>query len=611
MINKYIKYKTKYLNYKTKYLNSGNPDSNSMHGSGFPEFITKSDTGYRPGPGPGTGSKSAGYTPRTDSSTRPETMLNYIYRPRNESGPIPRTTYIFIKELPDNFNSILKLFLDRAKKYKYVGIYINFDIIGACLAINQCNEYNIFDIFNNFIEDILRIIYLNIPYNNNKLNLIVSINWFKFTGFASNQINILCVLREYIICLVIITAYKINNLYSSSITPPNIIIPLPLPLHRQSLLKLIDNKCFEVAISGSDEPLSDIDININALNNTSFWLAIIEDLLGLIPWFNHTAWRVDFYSDISLFMVADVSQKYINFHCYTSDTRIKLLEYTLLSYYKNNMDSSKLSDFASNTEQIKLLKSIANIYFDEKIIAKFNFTNLLQNIVNIKNLDPEPYREKYYTELLIMDNLTSALTDPTKMNPDKQRILANSIALQGAELNLYREENYLTLDTFIHIVKCNQALQPTDNEIQTVVNSSDSICKGIIANPNCNNLPIYSYIFSAIENFGFMTHNLDDTVICNLAANKYFDRILDAFSKILIITNADQIPATTDINKYKMCSKEIIQLKKTRSMQGLQEKDCDTYTFDLLLKLTEVVNLMPKGLMNPLVLMPNFNDKQL
>ena len=150
--------------------------------------------------------------------------------------------------------------------------------------------------------------------------------------------------------------------------------------------------------------------------------------------------------------------------------------------------------------------------------------------------------------------------------------VCNKLPLAIGEANLYRDENYMVLDTVLHIVKCTQnniVVKPTIYEKVT--------------NP-CPILNEFSYLLSIIEQYGYMMHYLYDSESkCNLSANKYYNRILDALTKICIIKlinlnqlkeKIDAIKLYKDLEELKQISDEILELKKIRSSDGNIEKLC-------------------------------------
>jgi hypothetical protein len=107
-----------------------------------------------------------------------------------------------------------------------------------------------------------------------------------------------------------------------------------------------------------------------------------------------------------------------------------------------------------------------------------------------------------------------------------------------AAANLYREENYILIDSIIHVVQCLQStsIEPDEriNKTSLKILSMVELNKELFIQNPCDSLPLYSYVLSTIEQYSFMIHYLTE-LPCHITANKYFNRILHAFQKIINI----------------------------------------------------------------------------
>jgi len=489
--------------------------------------------------------------------------------------------------------------------------------------IKMCNETDINMLqqkFSNEIAILKKIILEKLGIQPSK------IDWFKLS--SSNLINYsLYIIREYLVCLVLCTACIINdkiaNIKTKSI---NININNKCILINDFANKHFEiGKYFIITISGSELISSDIDVNITTFNLSSFWMEVIEELIESIEWFNHFKWRVDFYGDFtSFFSLTNINNNTYTYPIlkYKIKTKIQLLIYSVISFFKHH-NSNKFTEYES------ILNQLCEIFIEYNfvdLIEEYNVVDLIEeynvvdlkeeyNVVDLKEekeiirskiirygknvadkiknfilndhiyrenrvinnntdlpksehqIQSERFRQNYYQNALNIDKYITEV----KKNPNIFSIDDLSILITKA--NLYREENYLLFDSIIHIVTCPlSSKNNTDLNIITdiKIDSNNQLFK----QNSCDILFIENYILSIIEQFGFMIHNLIDNEdeICNLTANKYFNRILKALEQIKIIIH-NQIPNSNlelnifdeDLKKAKKISDNISCLKINRS----------------------------------------------
>ena len=388
------------------------------------------------------------------------------------------------------------------------------------------------------------------------------INWFDFgTNIDQTQIAILCFYREMIVYLIIKKALSVKEVVNRTVEKV------------EEQLKRPDNY-FHTIIVGSTELLSDIDINIFADTNSSFWLTIIEDIMYGISWFDHDKWRVDFYADLSSYV--NSTGKIENIPPIPSslidDNKELLLKYALISCLKHDNSALFVLDiknlFLQLTTGINLNINLKK--FDDIFEVSLDKTNKLKKEAEII----KTYRASYYNELKQFDDLVNIY----KSSPQNILVLKD-IILKISEANLYRGENYMIHSTILHIVKCSQSKpkKKTSKDEQKPVENTELITF-------CSQLSKFDYYFSIIEQFGYMMHNLKKfkesdkegdykLIECNLSANKYFSRILNA---LVEIKSLDKDLPNLNITKEVLSDSETISdIKTNRGNKGITTKNCD------------------------------------
>ncbi len=131
------------------------------------------------------------------------------------------------------------------------------------------------------------------------------------------------------------------------------------------------------------------------------------------------------------------------------------------------------------------------------------------------------------------------------------------------EANLYREENYILPSTVIHVVRCEQAKESGDS------------CAPIILKSACCSLSPFVYILSAIEQLGYLLHNLEhDKVTCNLPAGKYFGRLVRSINKASVGLSGKIVEEKTTMKNLLKLADDLAKVKKERGDVGNADKTC-------------------------------------
>jgi hypothetical protein len=366
-----------------------------------------------------------------------------------------------------------------------------------------------------------------------------------------NKLTKLWTLREYIVSITFETAYRIFTLYQNQ------------DLKIADKFRKIEGIDAEAFILGSMTLLSDIDITIQS-PNASMWIAVMEDLWEQTKWFNHSLWKIDLYGDFTM-----IEEYYIDTRWFEKDVIIKLLEYALISYFRHEN-----SEHFNNSLLMKLIDWYINN--NGLLIDSQNIIDIAKN--KVEQLKYNSSREMYYQKLSeseklkknIVDNLNEQIIDKNAINN-----LFSKIIISLSEANLYRNENYILPSTVIHVVRCEQAKE------------SGTSCNPIILKSACCSLSSFIYILSAIEQLGYMLHNLNRYENCNLPASKYFGRLVRSIHKASINLNDKRIIETENMNRLLELSDNLAKIKKEHNNLGITDNTCPDMPnlYDLLLNL--------------------------
>ena len=344
--------------------------------------------------------------------------------------------------------------------------------------------------------------------------------------------------REYITSITFETAHRIFTLYNGT----------NLKICKETR-NIIGNTAY-FSILGSTTLLSDIDVTIQA-PNASLWIAVIEDLWEQTNWFDHSIWQVDLYGDFTM-----IGEYYIDTRFFSKDIMIKLLKLAVVSYFKH--------DNSNNFNNEILNKLINWCIFNAGLLITVDdvITFGKDKAATLKTAS----REIYYQKLGESEELQKQIRDSlysTKLDKYKTNELLGNVMISLSEANLYREENYILPSTVIHVVRCEQAKE-TGNS-----------CAPIILKSACCSLSSFVYTLSAIEQLGYLLHNLEnDKSICNLSAGKYFGRLVRAFTKT-------SLGSSEKIKKLLDLANILAILKKDRGDTGNSNKSCPDDSTDL------------------------------
>ena len=337
--------------------------------------------------------------------------------------------------------------------------------------------------------------------------------------------------REYITSITFETAHRIFSLYNGT----NLKI-----CHETRNIK---GNTAQFSILGSTTLLSDIDVTIQA-PNASLWIAVIEDLWEQTNWFDHSVWQIDLYGDFTM-----IGDYYIDTRFFSKDIMIKLLKLAVVSYFKHDNSSNFNNEILNKLINWCILNNGLLITIEEVIAFGTDKAATLKTAS----------REIYYEKLGDSEKLQKEIRDSlysTKLDKYKTNELLGNVMISLSEANLYREENYILPSTVIHVVRCEQARETGDS------------CAPIILKSACCSLSSFIYTLSAIEQLGYLLHNLEnDKSICNLSAGKYFGRLVRAFIKTSI-GSSEKMKNLLEISNI------LAILKKDRGDTGNTNKSC-------------------------------------
>ena len=140
---------------------------------------------------------------------------------------------------------------------------------------------------------------------------------------------------------------------------------------------------------------------------SSFCTSIIEDLIERIHWFNHSALHIDFYGDMLSVKLNIPSNRnidiFIDITKYNLDTKKQLLEYALISCYKNNcyIITSEFRKIWFDKNIIiaqKMIKIINECESIDDTIKMFEtkYENCLNTLTNYKSKEDNYRKSKVY-----------------------------------------------------------------------------------------------------------------------------------------------------------------------------------------------------------------------
>jgi hypothetical protein len=420
---------------------------------------------------------------------------------------------------PLNFNNTLKFFEKRLSDHP-----IDLDLKLEILLDEIKKSSNPIITYNNIMSQI-------------KSKVGTKINWAKLPT-NQNELIKLWSYREYIVSITFETTHRIFTLNKGK----------SIKIYKELRNIIGDNATF--AILGSTTLLSDIDVTIQT-SNSSLWIAVMEDLWEQTNWFNHSLWKVDLYGDFTM-----IGEYYIDTRFFNKDIMIKLLELSVVSYFRHD-NSSKFNNEILN----KLISWCINnngllTTTDDIVIAARN------KALTIKTASRELYYDRLSKSEKIQEEIKSNLSS-SKLDKYQINNLLGQVIISLGEANLYREENYILPSTVIHVVRCEQAKETGDS------------CIPIILKSACCSLGSFVYILSGIEQLGYLLYNLDhDKVICNLAAGKYFGRLVRSLNKASISSSTKMVEENQLMKNLLKLSDNLAIVKKERGDKGNADKSC-------------------------------------
>jgi hypothetical protein len=246
---------------------------------------------------------------------------------------------------------------------------------------------------------------------------------------------------------------------------------------------------------GSEKLTSDIDATVEG-PHASFLIASLED-----AWLSLTGspcgrWDVEYYGDFLMFLDEQGEKSYLNSREF-DDSTTKILPFVGVSILKNTgkFDFPLLENFLQSHSELQDgdWQSKAHSYYDA-----------------LQGMQYDARREKYYTLLGQAEEMRLS-----QIRPTKEAHLAVFLLL--CEANIYRSENYILPSTVIHVVRGLQAKEAKPSR-------SDPTCRPYHVRVATCNLDKTAYLFSALEQLGFMERFLLDEA----KFQKYQQRYLNA-----------------------------------------------------------------------------------
>jgi len=316
-----------------------------------------------------------------------------------------------------------------------------------------------------------------------------------------------------------------------------------------------------ISVLGSTGYSSDIDVNVKSLHS-SLLISVIEDIWSL--GFANDKWKIELYGDF-----ATIGEYYIDTKHITTRGNMILLKYAGISFMRH--ENTKDFDLSILKNIYKWVVNLLNVIDDFPAYL----TTIKENTIELKNRVPT--RETYYEYLKEAENIATEL----RINKDTLTVedkidyfekLIESLAVA----NFYRDENYLLITTFIHVV---QILQ---SKTVYAKHSCDAIFSTF---PDCS-IGQIGYLCSAIENLGYFEQKLSHGDKCNIPAVKYAGRIIDALHNTIKLIVPKSINSELKINLID----EQLNVKKERGKIGNTDNSC-TVNYDLRKIILDLTNV--------------------
>lgn len=252
---------------------------------------------------------------------------------------------------------------------------------------------------------------------------------------------------------------------------------------------------YTLSMFGSEKLTSDIDVTVEG-PHASFLIASLEDAWLSLTGSPCSRWDIEYYGDFLMFLDEQGEKSYLNSREF-DDSATKILPFVGVSILKN----TRTFDFHLLTEFIKSHSELQDGDWQSKAHSYYDA---------LQGMKYDARREKYYTLLGQAEEMRLS-----QIRPTKESHLAVFLLL--CEANIYRSENYILPSTVIHVVRGLQAKEAKPGR-------SDPTCRPYHVRVATCNLDKTAYLFSALEQLGFMERFLLEEA----KFQKYQQRYLNA-----------------------------------------------------------------------------------
>lgn len=252
---------------------------------------------------------------------------------------------------------------------------------------------------------------------------------------------------------------------------------------------------YRLSMFGSEKLTSDIDVTVEG-PHASFLIASLEDAWLSLTGSPCSRWDIEYYGDFLMFLDEQGQKSYLNSREF-DDSTTKIMPFVGVSILRNTgtFDFPLLENFLQSHRGLQDgdWRSKAHSYY-----------------AALQEMGYDQRREKYYELLGQAEEMRLS-----QIRPTKEAHLAVFLLL--CEANIYRSENYILPSTVIHVVRGLQAKEAKPGR-------SDPTCRPYHVRVATCNLDKTAYLFSALEQLGFMERFLLDEA----KFQKYQQRYLNA-----------------------------------------------------------------------------------
>ena len=254
---------------------------------------------------------------------------------------------------------------------------------------------------------------------------------------------------------------------------------------------------YTLSMFGSEKPTSDIDVTVEG-PHASFLIAALEDAWLALTSSPCSRWDVEYYGDFLLFLDKTGQSSYLNSRGFDDSTE-KILPFVGVSILKNtgSLDFDLLEDFLQRHTEL------LGGNWREQALTYY---------AALQKMDDDQRRETYYELLAKAENLR------LQIEATKESHLAVFLLL--CEANIYRSENYMLPSTVIHVVRGLQAKE----EKPLHPGQECNLYHARIATCTLNKK---SYLFSALEQLGFMERFLYDEAKFKKYQHRYLNAMIE------------------------------------------------------------------------------------